>query len=59
MKMRLIVPLVVLTVFTRIAKAADGNSVDSVIRAVYETISGPTGNGIGRAFKLGSRREPD
>jgi hypothetical protein len=41
--MRLIPLSVLLTIIAPLARAADGDSIDSVMKAVYDVISGPAG----------------
>ena len=42
--MRRIVPILLLVSVVPVAKAADGDSIESAVRAIYEAISGPAGN---------------
>jgi hypothetical protein len=49
--MRLIVLSIALTILSPILRAADGDSIDSVMKAVYDVISGPAGTRDWARFK--------
>src|SRR5258708_19623014 len=50
--MKSVILLVTLAVFSQVARAADGDSVDTMVRAVYEVISGPAGTRDWARFRL-------
>ena len=50
--MKPILLVVALTLSSHVARAADGDSVDSIVRAVYDVISGPAGTRDWARFRL-------
>jgi len=50
--MKSILLVVALTVSSQAARAADGDSVDTMVRAVYDVISGPAGTRDWARFRL-------